>query len=118
MSYTARSQRWKVIGVKRLLILALIIGAATAVAKMAAAKKAEWAGLTEPQVREKLDSTLPSRVPDEKRGAIADQVVSKMRDQGMLREQDDAAAPTDETDDTTAGSTEATADTGPDDTAG
>ncbi len=65
----------------------------TAVAKLVAAKKADWQGLTEAQVREKLDSRLPGRMPDEKRAGVADKVVSKMRERGVLREQDEATAP-------------------------
>jgi hypothetical protein len=76
--------------VKRLLKLALIVGGITVVAKVVTAKKAEWQGLTEPQVREKLDSRLPGRMPDEKRAAVADKVVSKMRERGVLAEEDEA----------------------------
>ncbi len=78
---------------KRLLKLALIVGAITVVAKVVTAKKAEWQGLTEPQVREKLDSRLPGRMPDEKRAAVADKVVSKMRERGVLAEEDEATVP-------------------------
>lgn len=34
----------------------------------------------------KLESRLPQRVPDEKRAAIADRVVAKMRQRGALRD--------------------------------
>lgn len=78
---------------KKLLKVALVVGAITAVAKIVTNKKAEWQGLTESQVREKLDSQLPSRMPDEKRDDVANKVVSKMREHGALREQDEAAAP-------------------------
>ncbi|MEA2000685.1 MAG: hypothetical protein U9N84_02170 [Actinomycetota bacterium] len=62
-------------------------------AKLVTARKAEWQGLTESQVRDKLDSRLPGRMPDEKRAAVADKVVSKMRGRGVLREHDVATAP-------------------------
>lgn len=77
---------------KKLLKLALVGAAIAGISKLATAKKAEWSGLTESQVREKLDSGLPSMMPDEKRSAVADQVVSKMRDRGVLREQDEATS--------------------------
>ncbi len=50
----------------------------------------EWPteGLTESEVRDKLNSRLPDRVPDEKRAAVADAVVSKMRAKGVLRVED------------------------------
>jgi hypothetical protein len=79
--------------VKKLLKLTLIVGGIAAVAKLVTARKAEWQGLTESQVREKLDSRLPGRMPDEKRAAVADKVVSKMRERGVLREQNEATEP-------------------------
>jgi hypothetical protein len=83
----------------------------TAVAKLVTAKKAEWQGLTESQVREKLDSRLPGRMPDEKRADVADKVVSKMRERGALREQAEATAPEPtESDATSASSADATVD--------
>ena len=78
---------------KKLLKLTLIVGGIAAVAKLVTARKAEWQGLTESQVREKLDSRLPGRIPDEKRAAVADKVVSKMQERGVLRVQDETTAP-------------------------
>lgn len=71
---------------KKLLKLALLVGGIAAVAKVATAKKAEWEGLTESQVRDKLDAKLPAKMPDEKRAAVTDKVVSKMRERGVLQE--------------------------------
>ncbi len=85
--------RTKGLVVKKLLKLTLIVAGITAVAKLVTARKAEWQGLTESQVRDKLDSRLPGRMPDEKRAAVADKVVSKMRGRGVLREHDEATAP-------------------------
>jgi hypothetical protein len=79
--------------VKKLLKLALIVGGIAAVAKLVTARKAEWQGLTEAQVRQKLDARLPDRMPSEKRAAVADKAVSKMRERGMLGEQNEATAP-------------------------
>ena len=96
---------------KKLLKVALLVGGMAAVAKLVTAKKAEWQGLTESQVREKLDSRLPDRMPDEKRADVADKVVSKMRERGVLREQDEATAPAPaENGATSADSADATAD--------
>jgi hypothetical protein len=77
--------------VKKLLKLALIIGGIAAVAKLVGAKKAEWEGLTESEVRAKLDARLPDRMPPEKQAAVADKVVDTMRSRGVLREE--AATP-------------------------
>ncbi len=71
---------------KKLIKLALIVGALAFAAKLVAAKKTEWHGLTEAEVRDKLDARLPDRVPEEKRVAVADKVVSTMRARGVLRE--------------------------------
>ena len=57
---------------KKLLKLALLVGGIAAVSKMVTAKKAEWEGLTETQVREKLDTKLPEQMPDEKRAMVAE----------------------------------------------
>lgn len=71
---------------KKLLKLALLVGGIAAVAKLVGAKKAEWAGLTEAEVRAKLDARLPDRMPPEKQQQVADKVVSKMRERGVLVE--------------------------------
>ena len=73
---------------KKLLKLALLVGGIAAVAKLVAARKSEWTGLTETQVREKLDAKLPDRMPDEKRTEVAEKVVSKMQERGLILEED------------------------------
>ena len=78
---------------KKLMKLALIVGGAAVAAKLVSTKKAEWPGLSESEVREKLDSHLPERVPEEKRAAVADKVVSKMRERGALRDEGEPMAP-------------------------
>ena len=72
---------------KTLVKLALVVGAVAVAAKLVAAKKAEWQGLSESEVRAKVGSRLPGRVPDEKRGEIADKVVAKMRARGAFDEE-------------------------------
>ena len=64
-------------------------------AKLVSAKKSEWRGLTESEVRQKLDSGLPDRVPADKRAAVADKVVSKMRTKGFLRDEEAPSVPAD-----------------------
>ncbi len=71
---------------KKLIKFAMIIGAIAAAARLVGSKKAEWEGLTEAQVRGKLDERLPDRVPDEKRAMVADKVVATMRSRGKLVE--------------------------------
>lgn len=69
---------------KKLIMFAILAGAVFAAMKLAAAQKMQWQGLTETQVRDKLDQRLPPQVPADKRDAVADTVVSKMRDRGLL----------------------------------
>ncbi len=69
---------------KKLIKFALFVGAIAVAARLVGAKKAAWEGLTEDQVREKLNSRMPDRVPEEKRAAVVDKVVAKMRARGKL----------------------------------
>ncbi len=69
---------------KKLIKLALVVGAIAVAARLVGSKKTEWEGLSESQVRDKLDAHLPDRVPDDKRAAVADKVVAKMRSRGKL----------------------------------
>jgi hypothetical protein len=78
--------------VKKIVKLALIAGGVALAAKVMSAKSSEWQGLTEAQVRDKLDTRLPDAVPAEKRSAVADKVVSKMRARGKLLDESDAGA--------------------------
>jgi len=71
---------------KKLIKLALVVGAVAVAARLIGAKKAEWEGLTESQVRDKLDARMPARVPDKRRVAVADKVVATMRSRGKLVE--------------------------------
>lgn len=82
---------------KKLVKLALIIGAIAVLAKVVAAKMANWQGLTESEVRDKLESRLPKWVPGEKRAEIANEVVAGMRQRGALHEDEEptVSAPSD-----------------------
>ncbi len=71
-----------------LLLVAIVAG----IAKLVMAKK-EWSGLSETQVRDKLDAGLAKKVEDaEKRQEIADKVVTAMKDKGVIREESAEAA--------------------------
>jgi len=71
---------------KKLIGFALIVGAVAAAAKLVASKKAQWKGLGETEVRQKVEELLPGRVSEQKRVAVADRVVSTMREAGVLEE--------------------------------
>lgn len=72
---------------KKLIKLALLVGGVALAAKLLEAKKAEWEGLAESDVRAKLDARLPDKVPADKRAEIADKIVGKMREKGVLGEE-------------------------------
>ena len=71
---------------KKLIKLALLVGGVAFAAKLLETKKAEWEGLAESDVRAKLDARLPGQVPADKRTEIADKIVDKMREKGVLGE--------------------------------
>ncbi len=82
---------------KSLIILMLVIVVLAAVAKKAKSERgSEWHGLTETEARSRLDAKLPGKIPAEKRSAISDKLVSKMRDRGVIVE--DPAVPDDASD--------------------
>ncbi len=90
---------------KKLFTLAALAGVAIGITKMATAKK-EWSGLTEAEVRAKLDAKLAAKVPDQsKRTKIGDKVIEGMRKKGMLREADGGTGAAATTGDGTEGDT-------------
>lgn len=87
---------------KRKLLIGLV-PLTVAVAACAKAKRqgSEWHGLTESEARAKLDDKLPGKIPADKRSAISDKVVAKMRDHGVIVDDtvpDDASSITDDAD--------------------
>ena len=76
---------------KKFILIALVVGAAMAIAKKKAANEAEWHGLSEDQVREKLGDRLPGKMPDEAKAAVADKIVDKMREKGHIIDLTDSA---------------------------
>jgi len=72
---------------KRWVLLVLLIGVVAACAKKSKShRESEWRGLTESEVRSKLEMKLPDKIPAEKRSAISDKVVAKMRERGVISE--------------------------------
>ena len=70
---------------KKIFKLAVFAGIVAGVAKLVQAKKAEWSGLSEAQVRDKLDTTIGRKVDDPAKMAdISDKVVAKMKERGMI----------------------------------
>lgn len=71
---------------RRLILAAVAVLIGVRIKKAMSHRESEWHGLTESEARSKLEAKLPSRIPDEKRGAISDKVVAKMRDRGVIGE--------------------------------
>jgi hypothetical protein len=69
---------------KRLLFVAMIIGALTLIAKKASQQREEWHDISEADARSKLDQRLPSRMPEEKKAEVTDKIVDKMRERGVI----------------------------------
>ena len=67
-----------------ILLLVLVVVIAAAAKKSRSPQRSEWHGLTESQARSKLDAKLPDKIPAEKRTAISDKVVGKMRERGVI----------------------------------
>lgn len=72
---------------KKLLKLGIVAAMAAGVVKLVAAQKAEWQGLTEPEVRGKLHAKLGDKMPAAKVDEIGDKVVDGMRRRGVLGEE-------------------------------
>jgi len=63
----------------------LLIGALAAVSRVVASKKKEYYGLTESEARAKFESKLGPRIGEEKASEIADQVIPRLKDTGVIK---------------------------------
>jgi hypothetical protein len=63
----------------------LLIGALAAVTKVVASKKKEYYGLTESEARAKFEAKLGPRIGEEKASEIADQVIPRLKDSGVIK---------------------------------
>jgi len=64
---------------------ALIVGLLYGAGRFLAQKKDEFAGLTESEARSKLVEKMGPRVGDDTAAEIADQVIPKLRDKGLIK---------------------------------
>lgn len=69
---------------KKLLLIVGLIAVAALIAKKRGTGRADWQGLTEEEARQRLNDRFPNRMPEEKRDAVTDKIVSKMRDKGVI----------------------------------
>ena len=67
-----------------LLKFLLFAGLLAAIARVMASKKAEFAGLSDSEARAKFEQKLGPWIGDEKAAEVADQVVPKLKEAGLL----------------------------------
>ena len=72
---------------KKLLFLAALIGVIAFIARKAATDREQWEGLTEDELRSRLDERLPHQIPDDKREMITETILTKMKDRGAIAEE-------------------------------
>jgi hypothetical protein len=63
----------------------LAIGVIAAIARVVASKKEEYYGLTESEARAKFESKLGPRIGEEKASEMADQVIPRLKDTGLIK---------------------------------
>ncbi|MGH8950518.1 MAG: hypothetical protein ACRDX9_03745 [Acidimicrobiia bacterium] len=65
--------------------LLLIVGALAAVSKVVASKSKDFQGLTESEARAKFESKLGPRIGSDKAAEVADQVIPRLKEKGMIK---------------------------------
>lgn len=66
--------------------LAFYAGLIYLVSRFVAEKKDEYAGLTESQARDKFMEKMGPRIGDDNASEIADQVIPKLKERGLLKQ--------------------------------
>ena len=61
------------------------IGVLAAISKVVATQKKEFYGLTESEARAKFEAKLGPRIGEEKASEIADQVIPRLKDSGVIK---------------------------------
>lgn len=65
--------------------LLLVVGALAAVSKVVASKSKDFQGLTESEARAKFESKLGPRIGSDKASEVADQVIPRLKEKGMIK---------------------------------
>ena len=71
--------------IRSLLMVAGFAGLIYTAVKFLAGQKKEYAGLTESQARDRLVEKMAPKVGDDTAGDIADQVIPKLKDRGLIK---------------------------------
>ena len=69
---------------KKLVFIAALIALIALISRKAQVDREQWEGLSEDDVRDRLNQKLPGQIPVEKRQMIADTIVTKMKDRGAI----------------------------------
>jgi hypothetical protein len=97
---------------KRFLIVAVLLTIVAVLVRQGRARRNEWHGLTEAEARARLEQRFPGVIPEERRDAMTDTIVAKMRDRGVITDEPETTTSADETIDLTeSAATTAEADT-------
>ncbi len=67
----------------------VFVGILVLAGKFMAKQKEDWAGITEAQAKEKIESRLVSRVGEDKANDIANQIVAVLTEKGVIKATDD-----------------------------
>jgi hypothetical protein len=71
--------------VKKLLKLALFVGATVAVVRFIALRQLdEFRGMSEFEARARLNTKMPDRIPEPQRAEAIDRIVTKLDEKGVL----------------------------------
>ena len=63
----------------------LFVGALVAIGRVVATKKKEYYGLTESEARAKFESQFGPRIGEDKASEVADQVIPRLKDSGVIK---------------------------------
>lgn len=69
---------------KKLLLLAGVIGLLALIIKKRSTDRTDWKDLTASEARDRLNDRFPERVPADKRDMVTEKIVTKMREKGVL----------------------------------
>lgn len=64
---------------------ALFVGIVALIGRAIASKKDEFYGITESEARAKFESKLGSRIGEDKAAEVADQVIPKLKEKGIIK---------------------------------
>lgn len=64
----------------------IFVGILYAASRLLASKKDEYIGMTESEARAKFETKLGQRIGDDKAAEVADQVIPKLKEKGIIKD--------------------------------